>query len=124
MTIHSVYDDLEVKGSRLRIQRGEGNRGDIYATVVFNNKGRHTFKWGTIVNKTAPWEEAQTRIWVWPFGPTKKEVLMLHDTELPRTVNEVDFQILFFDRSKERGLSVGGKIFDVNFKGAEVEYFD
>jgi len=119
----SVYDYISIKGSRVQVQRNGNGLANVSVTLVINNNSRHLFRSGRIVVKQTPHKEVQTSLWVWPFGPTTKEIQILRDTEVPRTINNLDLQVLFYDPSKERGLSVGGKMFDVDFSNAEVEYF-
>tara|TARA_Y100000310_G_scaffold171070_1_gene171218 strand:+ start:1125 stop:1499 length:375 start_codon:yes stop_codon:yes gene_type:complete len=119
----TAYDDLDIRGIKLRVERLGDNRGNVFATLVINNKGRQMFRKGRLVVKVAPHQENQTGVWVWPYGPTTKEIMILRDSEVPRIIKAVDLQMLFFDPSKERGLSVGGRIFDrVDFSEAEVEF--
>jgi hypothetical protein len=127
MAIKTVYDEIEIRGAKVTVKPNtpDGERGDIYATLILNNKGRHTFRKGRIVNKTNDvGEENATKVLVWPFGPTKKEILMLSDTDVPRDIKNVELQVMFYDPKKERGLNSGGKIYRVDFTGAEVEYLD
>ena len=49
---------------------------------------------------------------------------MLQDTDIPRDIKVVQLQVMFYDPKKERGLNSGGKIYNVDFTGAEVEYLD
>jgi hypothetical protein len=117
----SVYDDLTIQPVKIRTVSTGRRRADVYATLVINNKGRHLFRKAKIVSKIGPHEERQTSLIVWPFGPTKKEILMLKDTETPHLIKEAEMRILFFDPTFERGLSVGGKFFDIDFDKVEVE---
>ena len=120
--IPTVYDELDIRAVKLRVAPTARRRGDVYATLAINNKGRHIFRRGTIVNKVGLHLEGQTRVCVWPFGPTRKEILMLKDAEVPYKIKQAEMRILFYDPGFERGLNVGGKFYDLDFKDAEVEY--
>jgi len=127
MAIKTVYDEIEIRGGKVIVKptTPDNSRGDIHAMLILNNKGRHTFRKAHIVNKTNDvGEETTAKVIVWPFGPTKKEILMLKDVDIPRDIKNVKLQVMFFDPKKERGLNSGGKIFTVDFTGAEVEYLD
>tara|TARA_Y100000310_G_C20610262_1_gene777639 strand:+ start:192 stop:572 length:381 start_codon:yes stop_codon:yes gene_type:complete len=120
----SAYDDLEIKGVKITVVRTDPrmNFGDVFATLVINNKGRHSFLRGRIVNKIANSQENQTGVMVLPYGPTTKKITMLKNVELPYRITDVQLQVLFYQSSWERGMNVGGKMFDVDFSEAEVEY--
>jgi hypothetical protein len=120
-TVPSVYDDLTIRPVKITVSPTSRRRADVYATLVINNKGRRFFRKAKIVSKIGPHEERQTSVAVWPFGPTKKEVLMLKDTEIPYSIQEAEMRILFYDPSFERGLSMGGKFYDIDFSEIEVE---
>ncbi|MDP6413817.1 MAG: hypothetical protein QGG54_02065 [Gammaproteobacteria bacterium] len=119
----SLYDSISIKGTKVRVQRNGKGLSSVYVTLAINNNSRHLFRGGRLVVKQAPHKEVQTSVWVWPFGPTEKEIQILRNAEVPWTVKNLELQVLFYDPAKERGLSVGGKIFDVDFSNAEVEYF-
>jgi hypothetical protein len=122
--VRTVYDDLEIRGIKITAFYKDGKKGDIMAHLVINNKGRQNFRKGTIVNKVGNHLENQTRVWVFPFGPVTKEIVMLKNVEIPNKIEEIKLRLLFFDPSKERGLSVGGKVFEIDFTDAEVEYLE
>ena len=127
MAIRTVYDDIEIRGAKVSVKPSapDAGRGDIYATLIISNRSRHTFRKGRIVNKINDvGEENTTKVIVWPYGPTKKQILMLQDTDIPRDIKFVQLQVMFYDPKKERGLNSGGKIYNVDFTGAEVEYLD
>lgn len=120
-TLPSVYDELDIKPIKIRMATTGRRRADVYVTLMINNKGRHLFRKAKIVSKVGPHQEQQTSLVVWPFGPVKKEILMLKDSDVPHSIKKAEMRILFFDPSFERGLSVGGKFFDIGFNDVEVE---
>ena len=104
MAPKTAYDDLDIRGIKLRVERLGDNRGNVFATLVINNKGRQMFRKGRIVVKVSPHQERRFGIWVWPYGPSKKEIMILKNADVPRIIKEVSLQLLFFDPTKERGL--------------------